>query len=111
MGILRGMRYSPISEWLSNIYFSSLFVTTSFHGVAFSILLKKKFVYFPLYGEYARANNRVLELLNILGLNFLVVKNTNDFEAAINTTIDWESVYGKLLPEIVFSRKMLIANL
>ena len=103
--------YSTISEWLSNIYFSSLFVTTSFHGVAFSILLKKKFVYFPLYGEYARANNRVLELLNILGLNFLVVKNTNDFEAAINTTIDWESVYGKLLPEIVFSRKMLIANL
>ena len=59
--------YATVSEWLSNIYYSDMVVTASFHGVAFSILLKKDFIYMPLHGKYSTGNNRVLDLLHING--------------------------------------------
>lgn len=46
--------YSTVEEWLTNIYYSDLVVTASFHGIIFAYVLRKNFIYMPLQGKYAK---------------------------------------------------------
>lgn len=87
--------YATVGEWLSLIYGSRLVITSSFHGVVFSVLFNKKFCFVPLKGTYAKTNNRIIDLLNSLGLNELVVYSPEDYKRIINCEIDWASVNAK----------------
>ena len=59
--------YSTVEGWLSNILYSNIVFTTSFHGVVFSLLFRKQFVYLPLQAKGA-GNDRVIDLLNSVNL-------------------------------------------
>lgn len=84
--------YSTIPEWLASIKQADIVVTTSFHGVVFCLLFHTNFVYVPLQGEFSRANNRVLDLLNELGVSEKVLDNNKSFDIVANHTIDWKMV-------------------
>lgn len=84
--------YSKVGEWLDNISRASLVVTTSFHGVAFSIIMHTPFVYVPLTGGHSSGNNRVTELLESLNLTSRIMKDDKPFKDFVSETIDWVSV-------------------
>lgn len=88
--------YATIQGWLSNLYYAELVVTTSFHGVVFCILLEKPFVYIPLRGKYSNGNNRVLDLLEDLGLNDRILDDDSTYESIARQPIDWRPVNMEL---------------
>ena len=85
-------KYSTPYEWLSLIYNSKLVVTSSFHGVVFSIIFNKKFAFVPLKGKLEASNNRVLELLDLLDLNNTIINNGSDYVRILSNDIDWNVV-------------------
>lgn len=89
-------KYATIPQWISLITNAKLVITTSFHGVAFCILHHTPFIYFLLKGKFARGNNRVISLCNMLGLSDRIWNNTSSFESLSKQTIKWEKVDEKL---------------
>ena len=61
--ILKGAKYvyPSIPEWLSLIRYSEIVITASFHGIVFSILFHKNFVYIPLNGVHSGGNARTVK--------------------------------------------------
>lgn len=88
--------YATIEQWLRNISSSDLVVTPSFHGIVFSILLKRPFVYMPLKNSFSRANDRVLSLLDKLDLKGRIYNENLTIDQITNTTIDWNNVLNTL---------------
>lgn len=88
--------YSTIPQWISRIAKASLVVTASFHGIVFSILFHRPFIFTPLQGDYSAGNARVFDLLDTLGLTFNVWNKDNDCSSIINQTIDWSLVDAKI---------------
>lgn len=88
--------YATIEKWLYNIANTNLMVTTSFHGVVFSILLETPFVYIPLKGVHAGGNNRIYDLLHELNLNNRVLTDEESYQSITAKKIDWTSVREKL---------------
>lgn len=88
--------YATIPQWLGYIKYAHLVVTTSFHGVAFCIVMHRNFIYFPLSGTHAEGNSRVLSLLEDIGLKDKVYKEGHSITDIIETPINWEKVEQKL---------------
>lgn len=88
--------HPSIEEWLSSIFNSSFVITSSFHGVAFSIIFNKPFIFIPLSGEYSKSNNRVIDLLNQIQLSQRVLFNKTNWEKLFVEKIDWDAVNVKL---------------
>ena len=84
--------YATPGRWLSLIKNSDLIVTSSFHGIVFSIIFNKKFAFVPIKGAFAATNNRITDLLSSVGLEELVVNRPDDYMKIINNDIDWENV-------------------
>ena len=84
--------YSTIPEWLELISNSKLVITTSFHGTVFSILMHKPFISIPLKGHFAKANDRITNLLDILGLSYRIANNSEEITKIISSDIDWDDV-------------------
>ncbi len=99
--------YATIPQWLSLIMGSNLVVTTSFHGVVFSILYHRPFVYFPLNGKLGRGNNRVLSLLKILDISDRIWTNGSTYEDMCFKQIDWAKVDNVLGRERQFAQQFL----
>lgn len=87
--------YATIQNWLSLINDSKMVVTPSYHGIIFSILFNRKFVYVPLDNCFKTGNNRVLSLLSYLNLENRVLSNSN-YDTLFESDIDWENVNKKL---------------
>ena len=88
--------YATPEEWLTNIYYSELVITTSFHGVAFSLIFHKNFIFFPLKNKFSRGNNRVYDLLNKVGLLEKIISDKTDLKRAIEIPIYWQNVENHL---------------
>ena len=84
--------YATPAQWIAQIASASLVVTTSFHGIAFSILMHTPFVYVPLKGEFRGANNRILDLLRDLRLEERILSERTTYGSIIARPIDWASV-------------------
>ena len=84
--------YATVEEWLSNIYYADSVITASFHGVAFSLMLQKNFVYMPLQGKYSTGNDRVLDLLKSVNLMNRIAKSWEDTISILDTNIDYNSI-------------------
>lgn len=56
---------TSIQQWLNNIRFSELIITDSFHGVVFSIIFRRPFIFL---GNKRRGNARIESLFQTLGL-------------------------------------------
>ncbi len=88
--------YATIPQWLGYIKYAQFVATTSFHGVVFSLIFRKNFIYFPLKGKFSKGNNRVLSLLNEIGLSDKVCWNEREVKRCIEIPIDWVNVEKKL---------------
>ena len=87
--------YATPGRWLSLIANADLVVTSSFHGVVFAIIFNVKFAFVPLKGEKASANNRVIDLLNSLELDFTVVENGISYKKLMTKDFSWNKVNNK----------------
>ena len=87
-----------IPEWLNAIYYSDYVVTTSFHGIAISIMMHKPFVAILLKGMYSGGNGRITSLLSSLGLSVRILTADKTISEILKMQIDWTSV-DKLLAE------------
>lgn len=87
---------ATIPDWLRLIKNANCVVTTSFHGVVFSILYHRPFLAVLLTNEHSKANTRFLNLLGQLGLMDRIYDSNKSFDIQIDAEIDWKSVDSKI---------------
>ena len=81
-------------QWLGLFANADAVVTNSFHGLVFSLLLKKRVYFPPLSDGLAARNERLLHLCNALGVSEqVVVKNVSE---TIRRDINWDNVARRL---------------
>jgi hypothetical protein len=96
--------YAGVGEWLSLIRDSEYVFTNSFHGMAFSIIYRKRFLTFPLTGIMSGMNGRINGLAEQMCLKDRLY--VNDL-SVIEKQIDWsraDAVVGdnrKILDELM----------
>lgn len=90
-------------ELLGYIINADYVITTSFHGIALSILFEKEF-----YAINKGANQRLLNLLSILGIEDRLLTNYKNLG---NKRIDYSIVNDKLIPYIISSKEFLNKNI
>ena len=104
----RELQPTPL-EWINIILNAECILTNSFHGVAFSINLQKKFLVILQNGDMSNQNCRYLNLLNKLGLEDRIynpLKGT--IQEQMNHTIDWEIVNLKKNKFILESENFIL---
>ena len=89
-----------IQEWLQEISEASYVITNSFHGTVFSIIFEKPFITCLRTGSASISNDRVISLLNKLGLENQIAKDPSEFKEKLetinNSSIDWSLVKKRL---------------
>lgn len=95
--------YGP-DRFLSFIRYAECVVTNSFHGTAFSIIYKKRFITVP----HSTRGQRMIDLLEKLGLN-QCLWNHPEFDG--NKNIEWDKVYRKLKYFRQFSARYLLTSI
>lgn len=103
--------YATIPQWLGLIQNAEFVATTSFHGVAFCLIMHKNFIYFPLKGTHSRGNSRVISLLDSLGLHEKIFNDNMTIKQCIEYPINWDVVEAKLSKKKSESIKFLNNNL
>ena len=81
----------PVEKWVNLISGASYVISSSFHGIAFSLIFHRPFTFSPLKNELADRNSRVTELLSSLSLEDRASRFDND--------IDWEKIEALREPE------------
>ena len=89
-------QYHTIKSWIEQIMNSNCVVTTSFHGIMFSIIFHIPFIYIPLKGGYSHGNNRVLDFLDELGMEARILTASKSYSSIYKSPIDWSAVDAKL---------------
>ena len=86
--------YPTIEQWLLLIKNAKYVVTTSFHGIAFSILFHKPFIYCPVPESKYAANDRVSSLLERLNIKdrTLADNNIDNITRILESSIRWDDV-------------------
>lgn len=87
---------ATVPEWICLIKDANCVVTTSFHGMLFSIIMKKQFLVVLLTGMYEAANNRIKQFLDKIGLNSRIYNPTLPMESQMNIEIDWNDVIFRI---------------
>lgn len=88
----RGRLPMRVGRWLSTLQHADLMVTDSFHGCVFSIIFNIPFVCII---NHARGAARMLELMNIYGLQDRLLPDTageKELSAVLNHDIDWARI-------------------
>lgn len=88
--------YCSIEKWLENIYNAYAVITTSFHGVVFSIIMEKPFVFVPLKGRKERFNDRILDLLKEIGLQNRILSENTSFDNILSNDINWKMIKERI---------------
>ena len=85
-------------EWLSLISNASFVVTNSFHGVMFSLIFNRPFVFVKIQdrGERGELNMRALDILKTAGLEDRIVSSEQDIRHVMDMPIDWTVVNAKI---------------
>ena len=103
-----------IPEWLNAVYYSEYVVTTSFHGVVFSIIMHRPFVAILLKGMYSGGNGRIISFLETLNLTSRIMTDDKSLGVILSTTIDWVEVErlieNKRIESEMFIREALSYN-
>lgn len=84
--------YATIPEWLNGIKNAECVLTSSFHGVVFSIIMQKPFLAILLTNEFAKGNDRITSLLSELGLSDRIFSSDIPLREQMEKTIDWNTV-------------------
>ena len=99
--------YATVNEWLSNIFYAEIIFSSSFHGIIFSILFKKNFVYLPLTTN-GSGNDRIDDLLQILNLQNRKVTVREDVKRLMNEVINYEEIDTAKLYSLIESSKCFL---
>ncbi|MGO4910234.1 polysaccharide pyruvyl transferase family protein [Pseudorhodobacter sp. W20_MBD10_FR17] len=94
------------NKWLRTLLDAEYVIANSFHGLAFSIILRKKFVY--LLHREAEKNARALTLLKTAGLEARAVLSVDDISI---DQIDADIDYGRIDEAANMSRQFLLSAL
>ena len=97
------------SGWVKSISEASGVITNSFHGVVFSIIFNKRFLFLSLVGQEAKKNLRVAHLLNLLNLEERMISG-QDLGDPVNLMlkpIDWLAVNKRVEQLSLQSKKFL----
>lgn len=92
-------RRVSVEKWLSRIKFSKFILTNSFHGVVISLIFKRPFAAFMLGAEKAGMNERILSLLQEVGLSNRICSGCaygKDLEQILNEPINWGDVEKRI---------------
>ncbi len=102
------LQFKSFPNWLNLIKHSTVFVTDSFHGVCFSIIFKKNFVYID---TKSHLNERIISLLDNLGIRDRIFKSFNEVNVdfVLNNPIDYNTVYQNLNQLRIQSKDYLIS--
>ena len=103
--------YPSIEEWLGFILCSEYVLTSSFHGIVFSVLFHKPFVICLRQAGLFAGNDRVMTLLSTLHLEARVMRDSMSADSILSETIDWDAVDSILARERVESIGFLEMNL
>lgn len=96
---------SSVEEWITTIANSKYFITDSFHGCVFALLLKKQFV--VVIGLRNRMT-RIQSLLNTLSLEHRIVESVEEAQDVFeNNVIDYDIVTRKIEELVIESKKHL----
>lgn len=98
----RDKNLPSVWEWLALIANSGFVVTDSFHCAIFCLLFNRPFVVIAAHGKNAGMNERLINLMKLVGLeNQLIHENNLKPEYILNTVdeIDWGNV-GKRIDDI-----------
>lgn len=96
-----------IPDWVDVLHHSSCVITTSFHGLAFAIIMHRPFVAILLNGGDYAANERVLSLLKQLNLSDRVLGEGNSVCSILERAVDWKQVDNLLDKERIRSNIFL----
>lgn len=85
-----------LEEWLSSIYYSSIVVTDSFHGIVLSIILNTPFIAFMR--KESGMNSRINSLLSRLGLESRILDHFSKdrIDSLMCEKIEWQRINEKL---------------
>ena len=97
--------YATVEEWISNIYYSDVVITASFHGIAFSLILNKDFIYLPLKGIAGGGNNRIVDLLSLVGLEKRQAKSFKEVKELMNEKIDYNHINNRQFQQLLNQSK------
>lgn len=98
--------YATVEGWLSNILYSDIVFTTSFHGIVFSLLFKKQFIYMPLQTKGA-GNDRVIDLLSCVELTSRIASKGN-ISQLMSTPILYDSLNMKEINSMIINSKRFL---
>lgn len=87
-----GYVYPSIENWLGYISEAEYVLTSSFHGVVFSLLFHKPFVVCLRKASMFAGNDRVTTLLELLNLSDRIMKSEKKVEEIVMKPIDWTDV-------------------
>lgn len=102
--------YSTVEEWLANIAYAELVVTASFHGIVFSYLFNKNFIYMPLRAKSSKGNNRVIDLLESVGLLNRMANNWEDVRRLVDEDINYSKLNNTPYLKLLKQSKEFLAN-
>lgn len=86
--------YATPEEWLGTIQNSSLVITPSFHGIIFSIIFNKPFIFFPI--KRKSLNGRIISILSELDLLDRICTDSGKIDSILNSSINWNEVNSKV---------------
>lgn len=101
---------SPL-KWIELIANADYILTNSFHGMAFSIIMRKQFLVMPQKGVGKEQNNRQLDLLSMLDLGDRIYNDKIELFEQINKPINWTQIEPKIDYFVDCSKKFLYTNL
>ncbi|MBD1431813.1 polysaccharide pyruvyl transferase family protein [Sphingobacterium sp. DN00404] len=107
-------KYRPtIPQWVGEIKNAKLVVTTSFHGMVFSLINNTNFIVLPNTGKAEGMNERVVSLLSYLGLIDHVITSfsKDSFDKILKKEMPWEEINEKLEKMNVLSKEFLHQSL
>lgn len=87
---------ATIPQWLGFIRNARCVVTTSFHGIVFSVLMHRPFLAILLTNRYSKGNNRIIDFLMRIGLSERIFDPKIPVEKQMNAPIDWSVVDHKI---------------
>lgn len=98
---------ATIPDWLALIKQSQVVFTTSFHGVVFCLLFHKPFYAVLLKNEFSSGNDRLVSLLERIGLNNRIISDDSELILSDDDTINWNRVDKDLLNQRLDSIEFL----
>jgi len=98
-------------QWLRLLQDAKIVVTNSFHGVAFSINLKRQFLCVPLSGKVDTRNDRLKTLLKALNIEDRLISSTENISVVFKAPIDYHKIHKDLNRLKIESLELLQKNL